>query len=207
MMTLWCWNLQNMLELPFSFCISKKPGEILIFRTYMAKFWIFAYFAQNIAIFRSAMFLWRHNYVTPWLIVLILVCMSREDPYLPIDTKINFIGVRFGKSGEGVATNPPWLEVVTKNSLVRRGLRSHNWVHFDNWLYSVLFPWAQIRYLKNLKLFLIRVKELFKPIVLRKKNADGFLLFLKAFSSETDLWVTLGDFTLKIAKFGRKIFI
>ena len=42
--------------------------------------WIFAYFPQKIAIFRSGMFLWRHNYVTPWPIVLIL------------DTKINFIG-------------------------------------------------------------------------------------------------------------------
>ena len=29
-------------------------------------------------------------------------------------------------------------------------------------------------------------------MVLRKK-ADGFLLFLKAFSWETDFWVTLGD--------------
>ena len=34
---------------------------------------------------------------------------------------------------------------------------------------------------KNLKLFSIRVNELFKPIVLRK-TGDGFLLFLKAFS-------------------------
>ena len=63
-------------------CISKKPGEILIFRTFIAKFWIFAYFSQKIAIFRYGIFLWRHNYVTPWLIVLILVCMNREGPYL-----------------------------------------------------------------------------------------------------------------------------
>ena len=73
----------------------KKPGEILIFRTFIAKFWffwIFAYFPQKIAICRSGMFLWRHKYVTPWLIVLILVCMDRVGPYLPIDTKINFIG-------------------------------------------------------------------------------------------------------------------
>ena len=77
------------------FCISKKPGEILIFRTFIAKFWIFwifAYFSQKIAIFRSGMFLWRYNYVTPWSIEIILVCMDREGPYLPIDTKINFIG-------------------------------------------------------------------------------------------------------------------
>ena len=56
-------------------------------------FWIFAYFSHaKIAIFRSGMFLWRHNYATPWSIVLILVCMDRGGPYLPIDTKINFIG-------------------------------------------------------------------------------------------------------------------
>ena len=36
----------------------------------------------------------------------------------------------------------------------------------------------KLRYLKNLKLFSIRVKELFEPIVLRKKG-DGFLLFLR----------------------------
>ena len=28
----------------------KKTGEILIFRTFIAKFWIFAYFTQKIAI-------------------------------------------------------------------------------------------------------------------------------------------------------------
>ena len=57
-----------------------------------------------------------------------------------------------------------------------------------------------------LKLFLIRVKELFKPIVLQKLG-DGFLLFVKAFSWETDLWVTLGDFKVKDAKFGKEIFV
>ena len=41
----------------------------------------------------------------------------------------------------------------------------------------------------------------------KKKKAMVFLLFLKAFSWETDLWVTLGDFTVKNAKLGREIFI
>ena len=62
----------------------QKPGEILIFRTFIAKlwiFWIFAYFSLKIAIFRSGIFLWRHNYVTPWPIVLTLVCMDRGGPY------------------------------------------------------------------------------------------------------------------------------
>ena len=54
------------------------------------------------------------------------------------------------------------------------------------------------RYMKP-KLFSIRVKELFEPLVLRSK-ADRFLLFLKAFSWETNLRVTLGDFTVKKLK-------
>ena len=51
-------------------------------------------------------------------------------------------------------------------------------------------------------MFLIRVKELLEPVVLRKKG-DRFLLFLKAFSWETDLWVTQGDLKLKIRKIGK----
>ena len=48
----------------------------------------------------------------------------------------------------------------------------------------------------------IRVKELFEPIVCEKKKLTGFCSFLKAFSWETDLWVTLGDFTRKKCKIG-----
>ena len=40
--------------------------------------------------------------------------------------------------------------------------------------------------LKKQILFSIRVKESFEPIRLRKKKGAGFLLFLKAFSLETD---------------------
>ena len=54
-------------------------------------------------------------------------------------------------------------------------------------------------------MFSIRVKELFEPIVLHtKKKGDGFLLFLKAFSWETDLWLTLGDFAVKFRKIGKE---
>ena len=65
---------------------------------------------------------------------------------------------------------------------------------------------CKLRYLRNLKLFSIRVKELFKPTVLQRK-ADGFLLFSKSFSWETDLWVTLGDFPVKNTKLGLEICI
>ena len=64
----------------------------------------------------------------------------------------------------------------------------------------------KIRYLNNLKLFSVGIKELIEPIVLWKK-ADGFLFFLKTLSSETDLLVKLTDFTVKTAKFGREICI
>ena len=71
--------------------------------------------------------------------------------------------------------------------------------------YAIVYCYLKfkLRYLKNLTLLSIRVKELFKPIVLRKK-ADGFLLFLKAFSWETDLWVTVGNFTIKTKIWERK---
>ena len=39
------------------------------------------------------------------------------------------------------------------------------------------YPEFKLRYLKNLKLFPIRVKELFEPIVLQRKG-DRFLLVL-----------------------------
>ena len=46
----------------------------------------------------------------------------------------------------------------------------------------------KLRYLKNGNCFQLQsVKELFEPIVLRGKKGDGFLLFLKLFSRETDL--------------------
>ena len=62
-------------------------SEILNFRLFYTKDRM-----QFSSIFRSGMSLWRRNYVTPWPIVLILVCMDREGPYLPIDTKIKVIG-------------------------------------------------------------------------------------------------------------------
>ena len=49
--------------------------------------------------------------------------------------------------------------------------------------YAIVYRYLEfkLRYLKNLKLFLIRVKELFEPIVLRKKKATGFCSFCNIF--------------------------
>ena len=103
----------------------QKPVEILIFGTFIAKFcifWIFAYFSQNIAIFRSGLFLWRHNYVKPWPIVLILVWMDREGPYIRYQNQFHR-GFGSENLGRG-CNNSSLVRRVTKNSLVRRGLRS-----------------------------------------------------------------------------------
>ena len=87
-------------------------------------------------------------------------------------------------------------------------LRGHSWVHFAHKAIVYCYLEFKLRYLKKLKLFSIRGKELFEPIGLREKKADGFLSFLKAFCWETDLWVTLGDFTVKKkATLGREICI
>ena len=69
-------------------------------------------------------------------------------------------------------------QVTTSQSFLK--LRGHNCVHF---VQTIVYCHLQfeLRYLKNLKLFLIRVKELLEPIVLRRKG-DGFLLFLKILS-------------------------
>ena len=68
--------------------------------------------------------------------------------------------------------------------------------------YSVLGTLNSNFAILNTRIFSIRVKELFEPIVLRQKG-DGFLLFLKAFSWETNLWVILGSFTVKKRKIGK----
>ena len=62
----------------WNFDIQNFYSEILNFLNFRL------FFFKKIAIFRSGMFLWRHNYVTPWPIELILVCMNRENPYLSI---------------------------------------------------------------------------------------------------------------------------
>ena len=64
----------------------------------------------------------------------------------------------------------------------------------------------KINYLKSLKLFSIRVKELSEPIVCEEK-ATGFSTFYKDFLEKPIFGVTLDDFTVKNAKLGREILI
>ena len=43
-------KLTEHVGITISLLYKQKPGEILIFRTFIAKFWIFAYITQKIAI-------------------------------------------------------------------------------------------------------------------------------------------------------------
>ena len=64
--------------------------------------------------------------------------------------------------------------------------------------------YSKLSYFTNLKLFLIRVTELFEPIVmLCHKKATVFAL-LKTFSWEIDLLITFGDFALQKRKTGKR---
>ena len=67
----------------FFYIISPKPGDILIFGTFLAKFSIFAQHALlKIGYFEVRPYLWHHCDVINWMFVLVLVCMERGDPLL-----------------------------------------------------------------------------------------------------------------------------
>ena len=103
----------------------------------------------------------------------------------------------------------PWTsktETETETFNVNHVLRVHDWVHFAHRLLGIVYGYLEF------KLRYLRVKELFAPIVLwktkqnktkQKQKNDRFLLFLKALSWETDLWVTLGGFAVKKRKIGK----
>ena len=76
-----------MLETPFPFFVSKKPGEIPIFWTFLAKKSILAYISLKIDIFRLAMFYYviATSYIDRFFMN--LVSMERGDPILYYDTK------------------------------------------------------------------------------------------------------------------------
>ena len=78
---LWSRSSYNMFESSFSFCI--RVVKFIYFFTFVAKFTIFAYFLIKSHFFRSAI-LWCHNYVTPLLMVLILIIMYGQRKSIPI---------------------------------------------------------------------------------------------------------------------------
>ena len=121
-----------------------------------------------------------------------------------VDYKINY--EKFLYSLRKIWTGPvsPRLSVLAPIELCVKGSQLHT---FCSWAIVYCYFEFKLSYLKNLKLFSIKVKELSEPIVLWRKKTSIISSFYKHFSWETDLWVTLGDFTVKNAKFGREICI
>ena len=85
------------------------------------------------------------------------------------------------------------------------GLRVHNWVLFAHRPIVYHYFEFKLSYLKNQKLFSITNKIIIWPYSFAKKSWYGVLLFFKAFSWETNIWVMLCDFKAIHAKFGTNL--
>ena len=76
-----------------------------------------------------------------------------------------------------------------------------NWVHFAHRPSCVVTWNSNLAILKPEFIFSKSERIIWAYSFVTKNKqtnkANGFLLFLKAFSWEADLWVRLGDFTLK----------
>ena len=119
-----------MLETPFSFFICKKPGEIPIFGTFLAKKWIFlsilVYMFTENPLFESGHLWKRHCDVIRWPIFMILVSMERRDPTLYHGTKQSYFGpVNFKFIRGGNHPPPPLVNHVTKKRLGRTRVTAH----------------------------------------------------------------------------------
>ena len=120
-----------MLETPFPFFIGKKPDEIPIFGTFLAKKWIFcqfwSMFTEN-PLFESGHAWKRHCDVIRWSIFMILVSMERGDPTLYHGTKQSYFGPVNFKFIRGVVTTPLGKPCYKKRH-GRTRVRGVEWVH------------------------------------------------------------------------------
>ena len=108
---------------------------------------------------------------------------------------------------------PVLLLVLHHCSARKRTVKSILYQCCHKWVFYIVSIMAKVNcyiefkicYPKNLILFSVSVKELLELIVLRKTMFFSFSF--KAFSRETDLWVTLGDFMIKDANLeGKSVF-
>ena len=191
-----------MLETPFPFFISKKPGEIPIFGTFLPKknwffFSILVYIFTENPLFESG-HVWKHHCdVIRWPIFMILVSMERGDPTLYHGTKqSNFGPVNF-KFIRGVVTTPSLGKPCYKKkkkawyrTRVKCGLWSlSDWESISSYisdyiqptplplklpvLYESYFPW-------DAKLWISRVTDTLKsyrPICLTEKKYQSKTAF------------------------------
>ena len=99
-----------MLETPFPFFVCKKPGEILIFGTFLAKkidFLSILVYVHWKSAFESGHVWKRHCDVIRWPIFMILVSIERGDPTLYHGTKQSYFGSVNFKFIRGVPLGKP----------------------------------------------------------------------------------------------------
>ncbi len=105
---IWSWNLQGVLELSFPFYKRLKNRSNFNVQNRFGKI---LNFSRKIPISGFARNIWRHNFVTPWPILVIKVSMVWRDRYLAIDIKIKFIEALIAKIQGGWNPQSPWLDV------------------------------------------------------------------------------------------------
>ena len=123
-----------MLETPFPFFISKIPGEILIFGTFLAKKSILAYIFHWKSTFSDTLL--RHCDFIRWPIFMILVSMERKDSTHNTMVPNNCTLCMPISNSQGVVTIPLGRRVTRKAS-ERRGLNNKAFgIFFSNPLKS-----------------------------------------------------------------------
>ena len=118
-LVVWSWNLLCVLEMSFPL-ISHKPGEILIFRTFLMKFLILAYGSLKTAILNIAMIITSLRHHT-WDNGTYFGMYGKRRPLAILWYQLNVSG---GFKFTGVGNHPPpsTPDMLPKKGLVRWGL-------------------------------------------------------------------------------------
>ena len=119
------YNLQKILEIPFPFFISQKPGEMQIFRTFLEKFSIFAFISKN------GYFELRDEYdVTSWDVGTYFGMYGKCRPLAILWYQLHVSGGFIFKF-TGVVTTPPLVRRVTKKKKKKLGKPRVNQISFS----------------------------------------------------------------------------
>ena len=115
-----------MLKSPFHSLISQKPGEILILRTFLVKFSIFAYMSLKISYFELGddYDVTATSYLGCWY--LFWYVWKKETPSYTLVPIRCIWGFNF-QVHRGVVTTPALGKTCSKKCLVRRGLSNARW--------------------------------------------------------------------------------
>ena len=148
-----------MLERPFPFSISKKPGEITIFGSFFSEKINFGlYFVEN-QHSQVGHALLRHYDLIRWPISMILVSMKRGDPTLYYGTKQLYFG-RVNIKFTGVVTTSLRKTCYQKKKKKKGGLRSNNILSGSKWYINIRLIRYSSGCSNNIQLFKHRLVDM-----------------------------------------------